>query len=129
MRFLDRGVAAADDRDPLAPIEKTVAGRAGRDPAAAECRLGIESEVARGGTGRDDERVTGVFAIFGGEPERAAAEFNARHVIGGDLDAEALGMAAHAVHEVGTQQAVDIARPVVDFRRRHQLAPGLQARR
>ena len=42
-RFLDRGVAAADDRDTLAAEEEAVAGRAGRDAAAAECLLGREA--------------------------------------------------------------------------------------
>src|SRR6056297_4248161 len=35
-RFLDRGIAAADDRDRLFAVEKPVAGGAGRNPAALE---------------------------------------------------------------------------------------------
>jgi hypothetical protein len=37
-------------------------------------------------------------------------------------------MAAHAIHQVRTEQAFDIARPVVDFGRRHQLPARLKSR-
>jgi hypothetical protein len=38
--LLDRGVAAADDADVLALVEKAVAGRAGRHTLAGERLLG-----------------------------------------------------------------------------------------
>src|SRR3546814_14558135 len=38
-RFLDRGVAAADHDDLLAPLEKSVAGRTGRHALAAQFLL------------------------------------------------------------------------------------------
>ena len=45
-RFFDRRVAAADDRDALAPEEEPVARGAGRDAAALKCLLGRQAQVA-----------------------------------------------------------------------------------
>ena len=53
-RFLDRRVAAADDRDALVAEEEAVAGGAGGDAAAAVRLLGGEPEISRARAGRDD---------------------------------------------------------------------------
>jgi hypothetical protein len=44
------------------------------------------------------------------------------HVVGDDLGLEALGMFLEALHEIRTLDAVGVSRPVVDVRRRHELA-------
>ena len=71
-RFLDGGVAAADDNHFLALVEETVAGGAGRHAVALELLLRRQAEPARLGAGGDDERVAGVgVAGIALEPERA----------------------------------------------------------
>ena len=59
-RFLDGGVAAADDRDLAVLVEEAVAGGAGRDAEAAELLLGGQVQPVRLRAGRDDQRVAGV---------------------------------------------------------------------
>src|SRR5258707_681660 len=54
-RFLDRGVAAADDENLLAAVEEAVAGGAGRDAVSLELLLRGQLKPARLGAGRDDE--------------------------------------------------------------------------
>jgi hypothetical protein len=56
-RFLDRGVAAADHRHLLAPVEEAVAGRAGGDPPALQMLLGRQVQPFRLGPGRDHDAV------------------------------------------------------------------------
>jgi hypothetical protein len=48
-------------------------------------------------------------------------------VIVDDLGAEAFGVRLHAIHECGTEQAMRIARPVVDLGGGHELATLLDA--
>ena len=48
-RLFHRRIAAADDRDRLASIEKPVAGRASRDALAAEGFLRGQAEILRRG--------------------------------------------------------------------------------
>ena len=49
-----------------------------------------------------------------------------------DVGVEALRMPAHAIHELRTLQVLDVARPVIDIGRGHELAallePGDQQR-
>ncbi len=56
-RLLDRGVAAADHRNPLAAVEEPVAGRAGRDAGALQPLLRRQAEPARLRAGGDHHRV------------------------------------------------------------------------
>jgi hypothetical protein len=127
-RFLDRGVAAADHQHLVALVEEAVAGRAGRDATAAEFLFRGQAEVFRGRARRDDERIAGVLAVVAFEHVRTLREIHGVDVIVHDLGVEAFGMRLHALHERGTQQAVRVAGPVVDFGRRHELAALLHAR-
>ena len=45
-----------------------------------------------------------------------------------DLGLEALGVFQHAIHQLGSLQALYVTRPVVDIRGRHELATLLDAR-
>jgi hypothetical protein len=49
-------------------------------------------------------------------------------VVEDDLRVEAFRMLAHAIHERRSLQAFDITGPVVDVRRRHELAALFEAR-
>jgi hypothetical protein len=84
--------------------------------------LGADAEVLRGCAGRDDERVAGVFAAVALEAERPLREVGAVDVVEHHLGVEAFGVLGHATHEVGALQALDVAGPVVDVGRRHELA-------
>ena len=81
----------------------------------------------RAGAGRDDQRVAGVVAAVALQPERALAKVGGVDMVEDDLGLEALGMRLHALHQVGSHQAVGVAWPVVDLGRGHQLAALLQA--
>ncbi len=127
-RFLDRRVAAADDRDTLAAEEEAVAGGAGRDAAALELFLGLEAQVLRARTRRDDQRVAGVIAAIALQQQRALAEVHLVDVVHQDFGVEALGVFAHAFHQARAGEAVRVAGPVVDLGRRHELAALFHAR-
>ena len=68
--LLDRGVAAADDNDRLAAIEKSIAGRAGGYAIPLELRFRGNAEPSRLGAGRDHQRIACVDrAAVAREPE------------------------------------------------------------
>src|SRR5438132_10437563 len=76
-RLLDRGVAAPDDHDILAAKEETVAGRARRNPKAAEDFLARQAEPPSLGAGSDDHRVAGVeIARIAGGDKRPMPEID-----------------------------------------------------
>ena len=99
--LLDGGVPTADHHDPLAFIEKPIAGRAGRDPATAVGGLGRQPEVLRRGPGGDDEGIASIAAGVAREHEGRAAEVGPGDMVGDDVRPEALGVAPHALHELG----------------------------
>mmetsp|Transcript_42323 Transcript_42323/g.99391 ORF Transcript_42323/g.99391 Transcript_42323/m.99391 type:complete len:275 (-) Transcript_42323:708-1532(-) len=121
-RLLDRGVAAADHAHLLAAVEEAIAGGAATDAAAHEGLLGLQAQVLGRGTGRDDQRVTGVDAAVAGQGERALREVDRVDVIEHDLRLEALGVLLEALHQLRALHAHHVGRPVVDFGGRHQLA-------
>ncbi len=121
-RFLDGGVAAADDGDVLALVEKTVAGGAARHAAAHEGLLGRQPEVHRAGAGRDDQRVAGVLAAVADQAERPLRQLRGVDVVEHDLGVKALGVREETRHQVGALDAVVVGGPVVDLGGRHQLA-------
>src|SRR5690606_8329832 len=51
------------------------------------------------------------------------------HVVHDDLGAEALGLLAHVLHEVGAEDALGEPREVLDIRRVHELTAGLHRTR
>ena len=54
------------------------------------------------------------------------AEVDARDVAPHDLGAEALGLRAHGGHQIGPHDAVAEAGKILDGRRHHELAAGLE---
>ena len=126
--LLDRRVAATDHRHVLAAVEKSVAGGARRDPAAAELGLGRQAEVAGRGPGRDDQRLAGVGRRLAVEQEGPARQVDRLDRVVDELGRESLRMAFHPLHQRRSHEAVRVAGPVVDLGRRHQLATDLQTR-
>ena len=122
-RLLERGVAAADDRDLLVAEEEAVAGRAGGDAAAAQPRLALEAQPDRRRAGRDDDRLGRVLDAAGPDPERPLPRGRPRSTSTSTmLRAEALRLGAEQLHQLGALDAVGEARVVLDVGGDHQLA-------
>ena len=126
-RFLDRRVAAADHRDRLAAIEKAIAGRAGRHALAAKGLFRGQPQVLRRGAGGDDQRIAGVLAVIAEQAKGTLAQIDPIDMVEHDLGVESFRMAAHALHQRGSLQMLDIARPIVHIGGGHELAALLQA--
>ena len=125
-RFFDRSVSSADDRDGLSPEEEPVAGRAGGDATALVGFFGGEPQISSGCAGGNDQRVAGVGPAVAAEKEGACAGFGFVDGIGDDFGLESFGVAAHAFHQVGTEHAGLVARPVVDVSGGGHLAADLE---
>ena len=69
-RFLDRRVAAADDRHALLAEEKTIAGRTGGDATTLESLLGRQPEIAGRSACRNDQRIAGIAAAVAAQQQR-----------------------------------------------------------
>ena len=123
-RFLERRVAAADDRDLAVAEEEPVARRARRDAAAAKTGLAVEAEPQRRGAGRDDHGLGAVLGAAGPDAERARGEVDAIDVDVDEAGTEPLGLGAHRGHQVGALDALGKARIVLDVAGQHQLATG-----
>ena len=127
-RLLEGGVAAADDVDLFLAEERAVAGRARRDAAAAVLLLGVDPEPAGARAGRDDHCAR---ARYSSSPTQTRngllGEVDLRHVVGDELRAEALRLAAEVGHHLGPHDAVGVAGVVLDVARDHQLAAPLEA--
>ena len=106
-RLLAGRVAAADHRHVLLAVEEPVAGGAGADALAAELGFEGESEVFGRGSRGDDERLGldlpgAVHDHVGTGVTRGPRADGSR----ADVGAEALGLPAHPVHQVGARDAV-----------------------
>src|SRR5258706_8710177 len=88
-RFLDRGVAAADDRDLLTAEEEAIARRARRYTVTEQLAFGVESEHARLRSRRDDDGVSRVLRVVYPDPLRVRGEIDAIGVGGYELRTEA----------------------------------------
>ena len=110
------------------PVEKTVAGCACRYTTALVGLLGFESEVHCGRACGDDQCIAGVAAIIAIQPERSRSYLGGVNMVVNDFRVEALRVAQHAVHQFGALQTFDIAGPVVDIGRCHQLTALFDAR-
>ena len=124
--FLHGRVAAADDCHGFAAIEEAVAGGASRNAPAAEGLFGRNPQVLGRSARRDDQRIAGVLAVVAEQAEGALTQFHPIDVIEHNVGIEALGVTAHAVHECGPLEVLDIPGPIVDIRGRHELATLLQ---
>ena len=122
-RLLERGVAAADDRDLAVAEEEAVARRAGRDAAAAQPGLALEAEPHRRRAGRDDDRPGPGIPCRGPRCRNGRSERSTRSMSTSTRrDAEPLGLGAHRGHQLRALDAVREARVVLDVARQHQLA-------
>ena len=103
-RLLHRRVAAADDRRRDVAEEGGVAGRAVADASAGEGVLAVDAELAVLGAHRQDHGAGQVDLIADEDPVQAAVggQLDARDLIGLQARAEALGLVAHLVHQLGT---------------------------
>ena len=68
-----------------------------------------------------------MMAEFRRQAERALREVDARHVVGDEVRAEALGLAAELRHHLRAHDPVRVARVVLDIARDHQLAAPVEA--
>ena len=120
--FFHRGVTPSDHGHLLAPVERAVAGRAGRHPAVHEFLLRGKAEPARPGPGGDDHRVGGEGLPPGGDREGARREVHRAGVELVDLGAEALGLTPEEVHHFVAGDPVGKARVVLHVGGEHELA-------
>ena len=127
-RLLDRRIAAADDDNPLAPKEESVAGGAGGDAKTLELLLARQAQPSGLGARRDNERVAGVnLAEVAEKLERAAAEPRFNDMIRNEFRADMLGLGAHLVHQPGALDRLGEAGVVLDIGGDHQLPALLEA--
>ena len=128
-RFFHGGVATADDRDFPAGEEEAVAGGAGADTVADERLLGGQAEPAGGGSTGDDEGagVDLFVAVAEVELEGMLAEIGLGEMAEAELGAEARGLLAHVLNELGALDAVWPAGEVFDERGDGELPAGLMA--
>ena len=120
--FFQRRVAAADHRDFLAFVEKTIAGGASRHAFAHEFFFGGQAEIHCRGAGGDNQRVAGVGGVITDQRDRCLFKFGGVDLIEYDLGFKALGVLQKAFHQLRALHAVDVGRPVIDFGGGHQLA-------
>ena len=112
--FFHGGVAAADDGDFLIAEEEAVAGGAGADAVSDESLFGGKAEPAGGGAAGDDEGagVNGFVAEI--EHEGMAGEVGGGEVADAELRAEAGGLLAHVLDELGALNAFGPAGKILD---------------
>jgi hypothetical protein len=92
---------------------------------AGELLLAGQSELAVGRAHREDDGLGVVdVALAVGDALELAGEVDRGDVVGHDLGAETDGLGAHAVHQVGTLDAVREAGKVLDLGRVHQRTAG-----
>ena len=129
-RLLERGVAAADDRDLLLLEERAVAGGAPRDAVARQPRLVGEPELAIRRSGRVDEgeRLVDV-AVAEVDALDVALELEPHDVVVDDLGAEPLGLLLHPHHQVRPHDPLGETGEVLDLGRLHELAAELDGAR
>ena len=125
-RLFHRGIAAAYHRDPLAAVEEPVAGRARGNSFAAKRFLRRQAQILGRGSGRDDQRIAGIFAVIAVQA-KWTLQLDPVDVVEYDLRVETFRVPAHAVHQGGSLKVLHVAGPIVDIGGRHQLASLLEA--
>ena len=124
--LLERGVTAADHHQLAAPVEETVAGGAGRDPAAEVLALAGQPEHLGLGAGGDDQGLAAVLHVLDPGPERRPGQLDLGGVGADELGTEALGLLAHLAHQLGPEDPGREAGVVLDLGGEHELAAGLR---
>ena len=123
-RLLQRAVAAADHDDLLVAEEEAVAGRAPGHAAAGEPVLaGDAQRPVRRAHGQHDG-AGAVRRLPHLDDLDLAGQVDLGRVVGDELGAEALGLLAQVVHELGPHDAVREAGVVLDVGGVHERAAG-----
>ncbi len=126
-RFLDRGIAAADDDNLLAAKEKPVAGGAGRHAKAAKDVLARQTEPARLGAGGEDQGVADIdVARIAARHKRPPREIDRLNQVDDNPGPDMLGLLLHLLHQPRALDHLGEARVILDIGRDRQLASGLQ---
>ena len=121
--LLDGGVAATDHDDVLVAEEEAVARRAPGDTATGQPLLVLQAQLLVGGTGGQDDGARALdVALRRRDDLDVTFELHAHDVVVADLGAEALGLRAHVLHEVGAHDAVAEAREILYLGGVHQRA-------
>jgi hypothetical protein len=116
---------AADDQDVLVLEEEPVAGRAPGHATAGEPLLVLDAELTVGGPGREDHRAGAHgHAAAGDDGLDRAGQVELGGVVPQHLGAEALGLLAHGLHEVGAHDAGGEPGEVLDLGGVHQRTAG-----
>ena len=125
--LLHGGVAATDDGDLLALEEEAVAGGAGGDSVAQQLLLTGDTEVARGGTGDEDDGLRVELLVLGEDLLDLTVELDAHDVLHTQVGAEALGLVAHVLHEVRAHDARREPREVLHLGGLHEQTAEVHA--
>ena len=122
--LLHGGVAAADDDQGLRAEERqrAVTHRAGRDAAVPQALLAGDVEPLGGGAGGQDQRPRVDRLALGRHAEGAPGQVHRIDGLGDDARAVALGLGAHALHQLGTVDALGEAGEVLDLGGGRELA-------
>jgi hypothetical protein len=114
-RFLDRGVAAADHRHLLAPVEEAVASGAGGHPLALQPFFGRQVQPFRLCTRGDHDGVAGVDgAAIANHPERALREIDVDDMVPHHPGADMFRLCLHLLHQPRTLDHVAEAGIIFD---------------
>ena len=128
-RFLDGGIAAADDDDRLLAKEESVASRAGRNAEALECVLARQAEPLRLRPGRQNDRLrSDGTAAVAADAEGPLPEFERHDGVVFDAGADMFGLRAHLLHEPGALDRLGEARIILDVGGDHELTARLEPR-
>ncbi len=127
-RFFAGRVAAAHYRHVFLAVEKAVARRAGAHSLAAVFRLRGEPQVFRRRACRyDDAFGFDFFRPVHYDVERLRRQVRRRYRARADLGSEAFGLFAQVGHQLVAVHSLRIAREVLHFGRRRQLAARFDA--
>ena len=129
-RLFYRGVATAHYRHFLAAKKETIASGARRNTVAAQARLRVQPQPARGSPGRNNQCFAAQhFAIvLEHQLKRMFLHIHARHVPGAKYCPEALCLLPEQCHQLRPLHAVWEARIVLHVRCNHQLPARLNPR-
>src|SRR5690606_12714251 len=125
--LLHRGVAAPHDDHVLTAEEGTIADRASAHALVLELLLGVEPEVVRAGSRREDHRVGEVqlvLVLTHPDLEGALREIDLLDVRGDELRPLTLRLLAELRHHLLPRDSLRVTGEVLDVRREHQLSAG-----
>jgi hypothetical protein len=127
-RFLNRGIATADDDILVVALKEPIAGGAGGDAKALEFLFAGNAEPLGLGAGSDDQSVAGIDgAAIAMQLERSHVEVNRDDEIVENARADMFGLRLHLLQEPGALDDIGIAGVIFDIGGDGELAAGLHA--